>query len=341
MPHSYQFKITIKNSHPPIWRRVLVPDGITFRELDDIIEKLFGWTHDHMFEFSFPGDCYFVGTPIASEEDTVDRVIDRYISENDSFSYTYDFGDSWEHTIKVEKILEREERFPVVLKSKGPNMIEDCGGIWGFYDYIDEAEPFDMDRVNQSLSAWIYPVTNHNDLEDKEDFSEMPDVEDYDFQEKNILSDLLGMKADKESFINALEHIKAQENALQKGSMGVKSLKDVFNQYTKDNLKELARLHHFTRFMIPEEFLSESVLHTSFFQLFSAKGDRTPIVLDNLKAHTSDICFSTSWANFPCFSINSSNVPCSTIFPPSSTTIRSQFFTVESLCATIRTVAFV
>lgn len=248
MPHSYQFKITIKNSHPPIWRRVLVPDGITFRELDDIIEKLFGWTHDHMFEFSFPGDCYFVGTPIASEEDTVDRVIDRYISENDSFSYTYDFGDSWEHTIKVEKILEREERFPVVLKSKGPNMIEDCGGIWGFYDYIDEAEPFDMDRVNQSLSAWISPVTNHNDLEDKEDFSEMPDVEDYDFQEKNILSDLLGMKADNESFINALEHIKAQENALQKGSMGVKSLKDVFNQYTKDNLKELARLHHFTRY---------------------------------------------------------------------------------------------
>ena len=271
MPHSYQFKITIKNSHPPIWRRILVPDGITFRELDDIIEKLFGWTHDHMFKFSFPGDCYFVGTPIACEEDTVDRVIDRYISENDSFSYTYDFGDSWEHTIKVEKILEREERFPVVLKSKGPNMIEDCGGIWGFYDYIDEAEPFDMDRVNQSLSTWIYPVNSHNDLEDKEDFSEMPGGEDYDFQGKNILSDLLGMKADKESFINALEHIKAQENALQKGSMGVKSLKDVFNQYTKDNLKELAELHHFTRYnrfnkKELAEWLKNSFLETQFMK---------------------------------------------------------------------------
>ncbi|MGN0321633.1 MAG: hypothetical protein ACI4DZ_00790 [Oliverpabstia sp.] len=26
----YQLKITIKNSHPTIWRRILVPDRITF-----------------------------------------------------------------------------------------------------------------------------------------------------------------------------------------------------------------------------------------------------------------------------------------------------------------------
>ena len=176
MPKSYQSKITIKNSRPPIWRRILVPDGITFRELDDIIEKLFGWTHDHMFEFSFQADCYFTGTPIPSEEDTVDRVIDRFIYENEMFSYTYDFGDDWEHMIKVEKILEREERFPVVLKSKGPNMIEDCGGMWGFYDYLDEATPFDMNGVNQLLSTWIYPVNNHSDLEDEENLKELAQI---------------------------------------------------------------------------------------------------------------------------------------------------------------------
>lgn len=248
MPNSYQFKITIKNSHPPIWRRVLVPDGITFRELDDIIEKLFGWTHDHMFEFSFPERCYFTGTPIPSEEDTVDKVIDRFIYENDTFSYTYDFGDNWEHTIKVEKILERKERFPVVLKSKGPNMIEDCGGMWGFYDYIDEAEPFDMEGVNQSLSTWIYPENNHRDLEDEEDFFGMPDEEDWHFPENNFISDLLNMRDNEESFKKAIEQIKDQENTLQKESMGIESLIDVFSQYSKDNLKELAQLHHFTRY---------------------------------------------------------------------------------------------
>lgn len=27
---AYQLKVQIKNSHPPIWRRVIVPSGITF-----------------------------------------------------------------------------------------------------------------------------------------------------------------------------------------------------------------------------------------------------------------------------------------------------------------------
>lgn len=48
----YQLKITIKNSHPPIWRRILVPNRITFFDLDDIIEKAFGWTHDPLDEFA-------------------------------------------------------------------------------------------------------------------------------------------------------------------------------------------------------------------------------------------------------------------------------------------------
>ena len=210
MPNSYQFKITIKNSHPPIWRRVLVPDGITFRELDDIIEKIFGWTHDHMFEFSFREGDYYTGTPIASEEDTVDRVIDRFIYENETFSYTYDFGDNWEHTIKVEKIVDRKERFPVVLKSKGPNMIEDCGGMWGFYDYIDEAEPFDMDGVNQLFSTWIYPVNNHSDLEDEEEYFGMSGKENLKFQDDSLFSDLPGMMNDEVSLQSALEQITQQ-----------------------------------------------------------------------------------------------------------------------------------
>lgn len=271
MPNSYQFKITIKNSHPPIWRRVLVPDGITFRELDDIIEKIFGWTHDHMFEFSFREGDYYTGTPIASEEDTVDRVIDRFIYENETFSYTYDFGDNWEHTIKVEKIVDRKERFPVVLKSKGPNMIEDCGGMWGFYDYIDEAEPFDMDGVNQLFSTWIYPVNNHSDLEDEEEYFGMSGKENLKFQDDSLFSDLPGMMNDEVSLQSALEQITQQENTLRKESAGIRSLTDVFSQYSKDNLKDLARLHHFTRYnrfnkKELAEWLKNSLLETQFMK---------------------------------------------------------------------------
>lgn len=127
-------------------------------------------------------------------------------------------------------------------------MIEDCGGMWGFYDYIDEATPFDMDGVNRLLSTWIYPVNNHSALEDEEDFFGMSDEEDWNFLENDFISALLSMGADEVSFKNALEHIKEEESALRKGSMEIKSLTDVFDQYSKDNLKELAQIHHFTRY---------------------------------------------------------------------------------------------
>ena len=80
--------------------------------------------------------------------------IDEFLEVGSKFIYTYDFGDDWRHIITVEKLVEYEERFPQVIKFKGPNMIEDCGGIYGFYNFIDEAEPFDMDAVNEKMSRW-------------------------------------------------------------------------------------------------------------------------------------------------------------------------------------------
>ena len=38
----YQLKITIKGSSPPIWRRVVVPEKISFEDLDNVIEYIFG-----------------------------------------------------------------------------------------------------------------------------------------------------------------------------------------------------------------------------------------------------------------------------------------------------------
>ena len=103
----YQLKITIKDSHPPIWRRVIVPANITFWDLDNIIEEIFGWTHSHLYSFySKNWDVEFSGSPIPDEEeDTSDERISEWIGEEDTFFYVYDFGDNWIHTIKVEQIV--------------------------------------------------------------------------------------------------------------------------------------------------------------------------------------------------------------------------------------------
>lgn len=240
MSKSYQLKITIKNSKPPIWRRVLIPDGITFRDLDDIIEEIFGWEHEHMFEFCFDREMYFTGSPILQSNDTVDEQIDPWLSENESFTYIYDFGDNWIHTIKVEKILEREERFPKVIKSKGPYLIEDCGGIWGFYDCIEEAQPFDKEEANEHLFQLVYPETVFENSTE----SNLKESDD-------IHSEL--------------------ENRVRSSVPTPLSLADVFINYSKDELCQIARLHHFTRYSKFKkadlaEWLKNSLLETSYMK---------------------------------------------------------------------------
>ena len=58
--------------------------------------------------------------------------------EKSKFLYEYDFGDSWEHELLVEKILPREEGkcYPLCLAGKRARPPEDCGGIWVYVDFL-------------------------------------------------------------------------------------------------------------------------------------------------------------------------------------------------------------
>lgn len=175
----YQLKITIEGSHPPIWRRVLIPDGISFADLDRVIEEIFGWEHAHLYEFYFPDFQERVtwdptGESLA-DDISVEDGIDEFLEVGSKFIYTYDFGDDWRHIITVEKLVEYEERFPQVIKFKGPNMIEDCGGIYGFYNFIDKAEPFDMDAVNEKMSRWSLDQAEEGSMWDEEELREYMD----------------------------------------------------------------------------------------------------------------------------------------------------------------------
>lgn len=56
-------------------------------------------------------------------------------SRGQKFSYLYDFGDSWEHSLKVEKVLEGDaQETPVCLGGERACPPEDCGSIPGYYE---------------------------------------------------------------------------------------------------------------------------------------------------------------------------------------------------------------
>lgn len=236
----YQLKITIQGSRPPIWRRVIVPEHITFCDLDDIIEKIFGWTHSHLYEFIITDwGVRITGAPLMEEEDNAEECIDSWMKEGSSIYYTYDFGDNWEHHIKVEKLVEYEYRYPTVLKSKGPNMIEDCGGIWGFEECKEDAEAFDIKAVNTEFSTWQIPVA-----EPVDELMDFVDNFDNDFEYDGFCDDIdddweedLYMSSDDELFDE--EYIRDQFGT-------VELLEDVYSQYTKENLVEIAKIHKLT-----------------------------------------------------------------------------------------------
>src|SRR5262249_42629640 len=53
------------------------------------------------------------------------------------FVYEYDFGDSWEHEIVVERVGEPEPGvvYPCCVKGARAGPPEDCGGIWGYANF--------------------------------------------------------------------------------------------------------------------------------------------------------------------------------------------------------------
>ncbi len=140
-----QLKITLQGTEPPIWRRILVDKKTTFFELHHIIQIAMGWDNYHLYEFKIKD--YRIGEPYKDDEGWGDKLIDASKKTLDSvisdtkvkFEYTYDFGDSWQHLIKVEKFLQKAEnvKYPICIDGELNCPPEDCGGVWGFYDLME------------------------------------------------------------------------------------------------------------------------------------------------------------------------------------------------------------
>lgn len=251
----YQLKITIKGSSPPIWRRVVVPGKISFADLDDVIQCIFGWEHEHLYEFYFPKKKVYIsmGDEFGMGIDANRACIDGWIGEGSKFEYTYDFGDNWEHKIEVEKLVPYENRYASVIKSAGPNMIEDCGGIWGFYDCIDEAEEFDLDAVNHQLKYMKFEV-----------FNELGGVTQDDWERE---------QREEKDFIRKFRYDMIDVTKIPPLEI---PLKAVYAGYKKENLVTLAKLHGlkgYSKFTKKElaEWMADKMLDTEYMkQMFKS-----------------------------------------------------------------------
>ncbi len=155
---TYQLKITLDSIKPLIWRRILVTEKITLFDLHELIQASFGWMDYHLHEYKIRNTSY--GDP-QDDESGLHPILNetRYslkklqLAEGDRFTYVYDFGDDWYHTIEVEKIAPREknQRLPVCLAGKRACPPEDVGGFIGYEMFLKAIQ----DPENPEREAYL------------------------------------------------------------------------------------------------------------------------------------------------------------------------------------------
>lgn len=150
-------KITMVDTHPPMWRRIVIPEHISFYDLHVIIQSAFGWENEHLHDFRPAQAEFTIGNEDSGgwgeqlSEDSTD--VTDYVYNFSSILYTYDFGDDWKHKIVFEKDNpDYQDRFAKILKFKGNNFEEDSGGVWGQDEEENLREAYDLAKENKNLA---------------------------------------------------------------------------------------------------------------------------------------------------------------------------------------------
>lgn len=156
----YQLHIELRYIRPKIWRRVLIPDAIPLSKLHRVIQVAMGWTNSHLHQFEVGRTVY--GEPLPDWDRMGDPVVNEKrvtladaLGSAKTMHYVYDFGDNWEHRIKLEAIgpLQAGVRLPVCLDGANACPPDDVGGAPGFEQFLEAiADPKHPDH--DDMLSW-------------------------------------------------------------------------------------------------------------------------------------------------------------------------------------------
>lgn len=182
------YEMTVTLSGLPVWRKILVRGDMHLGLLHAVLQVAMGWTNSHLHQFFIGADNYAACYPdldwdvdesvLDEEEALLVEVVPRARTR---FAYEYDFGDSWVHDIKVDKI-HKSDTAPLAVAECVDGAYacppEDCGGIGGYIDLLEiikdptheeheemmewlggefDPEAFDIKKVNNYLKKLKFP----------------------------------------------------------------------------------------------------------------------------------------------------------------------------------------
>ena len=174
----YQFKITLIDSEPLVWRRIQVQD-CTLDKLHEHIQTAMGWSNTHLHLFRIKGREY--GDPdllddpcsLDSKKTNLSKILPKS-SKRFIFKYLYDFGDAWDHEVLFEgnPPVDAKAKYPLCLEGEKACPPEDCGGVWGYTNFLEAInDPNHEEHIN--MMEWIGRKFDPNKFDPKQATKEM------------------------------------------------------------------------------------------------------------------------------------------------------------------------
>jgi pRiA4b ORF-3-like protein len=129
-------KIKLDDVEPAVLRRVEVPLTIRLDRLHLVLQAAMGWTDSHLYEiragdvgWGVPDPDFGDGPLDARKTRLIDALEDVGTR---SLKYLYDFGDGWEHTVRIERVTDPVPgiAYPRLVEAAGRCPPEDVGGAW-------------------------------------------------------------------------------------------------------------------------------------------------------------------------------------------------------------------
>ncbi|QGK68986.1 plasmid pRiA4b ORF-3 family protein [Allosaccharopolyspora coralli] len=153
----FRIEIVLVDVAPLVRRVVEVPGEMSLAMLHAVVQEAMGWEHAHLHEFGVGGVRYGMPDPgwdagVADESRTK---LFRLVAAGDRMDYVYDFGDGWEHALRVEDVVDAEPgvRYPRCVDGQGACPPEDVGGVPGYQLFLETlADPAHPDHDDQT--AW-------------------------------------------------------------------------------------------------------------------------------------------------------------------------------------------
>lgn len=153
-------RIKLDDVEPAVVRRVEVPLTIRLDRLHLVLQAAMGWTNSHLYEirardvdWGRPDPDFGDGPLDASKARLIDVLEDVGAR---SFKYLYDFGDGWEHSVRIERITDAMPgiAYPRLIEAAGRCPPEDVGGPWGYREFLDAiADPKHQEHAERL--QWI------------------------------------------------------------------------------------------------------------------------------------------------------------------------------------------